>query len=84
MKDEVISITGSMSSYIHEYTGLVNELTQFYGPFQKKGDNEKLCLIVSIKCGHKVQQPLTALGKSGKVFKVKEMSELYVRNTHAL
>ncbi|KAH3794215.1 hypothetical protein DPMN_147746 [Dreissena polymorpha] len=68
MQDEVISITGSMYSSIHEYTGPVNELTQFYEPIQKIGDNKKLCLILSIKCEHKVKQALTALGKSGKVF----------------
>ncbi|XP_052259141.1 uncharacterized protein LOC127863446 isoform X2 [Dreissena polymorpha] len=79
MKDEVISIKGSITSSIHKCTSLHNDLLQFLEIVQKIGDNKELCLIASIKCKHIIQQALTLLGKSGKVFKVQGKSEYNVR-----
>ncbi|XP_052257944.1 uncharacterized protein LOC127862722 [Dreissena polymorpha] len=79
MKDEVISIKGSITSSIHKCTSLHNDLLQLLEIFQKIGDNKELCLIASIKCKHIIQQALTLLGKSGKVFKVQGKSEYNVR-----
>ncbi|KAH3894780.1 hypothetical protein DPMN_018939 [Dreissena polymorpha] len=70
MKDEVISIKGSVASSIHKCTSLHNDLSQFHEIVQKIGDHKELCLIASIKCKHIIQQALTLLGKSGKVFNV--------------
>ncbi|KAH3879727.1 hypothetical protein DPMN_003633 [Dreissena polymorpha] len=79
MKDEVISIKGSVTSSIHKCTSLHNDLSQFHEIVQKIGDHKQLCLIASIKCKHIVQQALTLLGKSGKVFKVQRKSVHNVR-----
>ncbi|XP_052212072.1 uncharacterized protein LOC127831123 [Dreissena polymorpha] len=79
MKDEVISIKGSITSSIHKCTSLHNDLLQLLEIVQKIGDNKELCLIASIKCKHIIQQALTLLGKSGKVFKVQGKSEYNVR-----
>ncbi|XP_052259880.1 uncharacterized protein LOC127864230 [Dreissena polymorpha] len=70
MKDEVISIKGSVTSSIHKCTSLHNDLSQFHEIVQKIGDHKELCLIASIKCKHIIQQALTLLGKSGKAFNV--------------
>ncbi|KAH3718914.1 hypothetical protein DPMN_061740 [Dreissena polymorpha] len=79
MKDEVISIKGSVTSSIHKCTSVHNDLSQFHELVQKIGDHKQLCLIASIKCKHIVQQALTLLGKSGKVFKVQRKSVHNVR-----
>ncbi|XP_052260384.1 uncharacterized protein LOC127864616 [Dreissena polymorpha] len=79
MKDEVISIKGSITSSIHKCTSLHNDLLQLLEIVQKIGDNKELCLIASIKCKHIIQQALTLLGKSGKVFKVQGKSRYNVR-----
>ncbi|KAH3878737.1 hypothetical protein DPMN_002636 [Dreissena polymorpha] len=79
IKDEVISIKGSVTSSIHKCTSLHNDLLQLLEIVQKIGDNKELCLIASIKCKHIIQQALTLLGKSGKVFKVQGKSEHNVR-----
>ncbi|KAH3879432.1 hypothetical protein DPMN_003335 [Dreissena polymorpha] len=79
MKDEVISIKGSVTSSIHKCTSLHSDLLQLLEIVQKIGDNKELCLIASIKCKHIIQQALTLLGKSGKVFKVQGKSEYNVR-----
>ncbi|KAH3881976.1 hypothetical protein DPMN_005904 [Dreissena polymorpha] len=79
MKDEVISIKGSITSSIHKCTSLHNDLLQLLEIVQKIGDNKELCLIASIKCKHIIQQALTLLGKSGKVFKVQGKSKYNVR-----
>ncbi|KAH3818929.1 hypothetical protein DPMN_120657 [Dreissena polymorpha] len=79
MRYEVISITGSITSSIHKCTSLHNDLLQLLEIVQKIGDNKELCLIASIKCKHIIQQALTLLGKSGKVFKVQGKSEYNVR-----
>ncbi|XP_052213579.1 uncharacterized protein LOC127832260 [Dreissena polymorpha] len=79
MKDEVISIKGSVTSSIHKCTTLHNDLSQFHESFQKIGDNKELCLIAIIKCKHKIQQALTLLGKSGKMFNVQRKSVHNVR-----
>ncbi|KAH3879813.1 hypothetical protein DPMN_003720 [Dreissena polymorpha] len=79
MKDEVISIKGSVTSSIHKCTSLHNDLLQLLEIVQKIGDNKELCLIASIKCEHIIQQALTLLGKSGNVFKVQGKSEHNVR-----
>ncbi|KAH3818902.1 hypothetical protein DPMN_120630 [Dreissena polymorpha] len=79
MKDEVISIKGSVTSSINKCTSLHNDLLQLLEIVQKIGDNKELCLIASIKCKHIIQQALTLLGKSGKVFKVQGKSEYNVR-----
>ncbi|KAH3879058.1 hypothetical protein DPMN_002959 [Dreissena polymorpha] len=81
MKDEVISIKGSVTSSIHKCTSLHSDLLQLLEIVQKIGDNKELCLIASIKCKHIIQQALTLLGKSGKVFKVQGKSEHNVRIT---
>ncbi|KAH3896260.1 hypothetical protein DPMN_020434 [Dreissena polymorpha] len=81
MKDEVISIKGSVTSSIHKCTSLHSDLLQLLEIVQKIGDNKELCLIASIKCKHIIQQALTLLGKSGKVFKVQRKSEHNVRIT---
>ncbi|XP_052222862.1 uncharacterized protein LOC127838862 isoform X2 [Dreissena polymorpha] len=70
MKDEVISIKCSISSYIHKCIGLQNELSQLYESIQKIGDNKELCLIASIKCELALHHSFTVLGKSGKMFTV--------------
>ncbi|XP_052261287.1 uncharacterized protein LOC127865349 [Dreissena polymorpha] len=79
MKDEVISIKGSVTSSIHKCTTLHNDLSQFHELVQKIGDNKELCLIASIKCKHIIQQALTLLGKSGKAFNVQQKSVHNVR-----
>ncbi|XP_052242867.1 uncharacterized protein LOC127852880 isoform X2 [Dreissena polymorpha] len=79
MKDEVISIKGSVTSSIHKCTTLHNDLSQFHELVQKIGDNKELCLIASIKCKHIIQQALTLLGKSGKAFNVQRKSVHNVR-----
>ncbi|KAH3784350.1 uncharacterized protein LOC127841687 [Dreissena polymorpha] len=81
MKDEVISIKGSVTSSIHKCTSLHSDLLQLLEIVQKIGDNKELCLIASIKCKHIIQQALTLLGNSGKVFKVQGKSEHNVRIT---
>ncbi|XP_052262413.1 uncharacterized protein LOC127866065 [Dreissena polymorpha] len=81
MKDEVISIKGSVTSSIHKCTSLHSDLLQLLEIVQKIGDNKELCLIASIKCKHIIQQALTLLGKSGKMFKVQGKSEHNVRIT---
>ncbi|KAH3898595.1 hypothetical protein DPMN_022832 [Dreissena polymorpha] len=79
MKDEVLSIKESVTSSIHKCTTLHNDLSQFHELVQKIGDNKELCLIASIKCKHIIQQALTLLGKSGKVFNVQQKSVHNVR-----
>ncbi|KAH3898622.1 hypothetical protein DPMN_022859 [Dreissena polymorpha] len=79
MKDEVISIKGSVTSSIHKCISLHNDLLQLLEIVQKIGDNKELCLIASIKCKHIIQQALTLLGKSGKKFNVQSITEHNVR-----
>ncbi|KAH3881817.1 hypothetical protein DPMN_005744 [Dreissena polymorpha] len=79
MKDEVISLKRSVKSLIHKCTSLHNDLSQFLEIVQKIGDNKELCLIASIKCKHTIQQALTLLGKSGKVFNAQSKTEHTVR-----
>ncbi|KAH3883670.1 hypothetical protein DPMN_007630 [Dreissena polymorpha] len=79
MKDEVISIKGSVTRSIHKCTSVHNDLSHFHEIVQKIGDHKQLCLIASIKCKHIIQQALTLLGKSGKVFKVQRKSVHNVR-----
>ncbi|XP_052258543.1 uncharacterized protein LOC127863181 isoform X4 [Dreissena polymorpha] len=79
MRDEVISIKGSITSSIHKCTSLHNDLSHFHEFVQKIGDNKELCLIASIKCKHIIQQALTLLGKSGKVFNVQSITKHNVR-----
>ncbi|KAH3879441.1 hypothetical protein DPMN_003344 [Dreissena polymorpha] len=79
MKDEVISIKGSVTSSIHKCTSLHNDLSQFHEIVQKIGDHKQLCLIASIKCKHIIQQALTLLGKSGKVLNVQSNTKHNVR-----
>ncbi|KAH3777970.1 hypothetical protein DPMN_179421 [Dreissena polymorpha] len=74
MKDAVLSIKGSITSFIHKCAILQNELTQFYSTIQKIGDNKELYLIATIKCENKIQQALTVLGKADHVFTVQGMS----------
>ncbi|KAH3794905.1 interferon-induced, double-stranded RNA-activated protein kinase-like [Dreissena polymorpha] len=50
VKDEVISIKGSVTSSIHKCTSVHNDLSQFHEIVQKIGDHKQLCLIASIKC----------------------------------
>ncbi|KAH3693441.1 hypothetical protein DPMN_080873 [Dreissena polymorpha] len=79
MKDEVISIKESITSSIHKCTSLHNDLSHFHEFVQKIGDNKELCLIASIKCKHIIQQALTLLGKSSKVFNVQSITKHNVR-----
>ncbi|XP_052225159.1 uncharacterized protein LOC127840789 [Dreissena polymorpha] len=79
MKDEVISIKGSVTSSIHKCTSVHNDLSQFHEIVQKIGDHKQLCLIASIKCKHIIQQALTLLGKSGKAFDVQSNTKHNVR-----
>ncbi|KAH3737592.1 uncharacterized protein LOC127850681 isoform X2 [Dreissena polymorpha] len=79
MKDEVISIKGSVTSSIHKCTSVHNDLSQFHEIVQKIGNHKELCLIASIKCKHIIQQALTLLGKSGKVFNVQSNNKHNVR-----
>ncbi|KAH3882052.1 hypothetical protein DPMN_005981 [Dreissena polymorpha] len=79
IKEEVISIKGSVTSSIHKCTSLHNDLSHFHEIVQKIGDNKELCLIASIKCKHIIQQALTLLGKSGKAFNVQSNTEHNVR-----
>ncbi|XP_052268725.1 uncharacterized protein LOC127870108 [Dreissena polymorpha] len=79
MRDEVISIKGSVTSSIHKCTSLHNDLSQFHEIVQKIGDHKQLCLIASIKCKHIIQQALTLLGKSGKAFNVQSNTKHNVR-----
>ncbi|XP_052215286.1 uncharacterized protein LOC127833837 [Dreissena polymorpha] len=79
MKDEVISIKGSVTSSIHKCTSVHNDLSQFHEIVQKIGDHKQLCLIASIKCKHIIQQALTLLGKSGKAFNVQSNAKHNVR-----
>ncbi|KAH3692961.1 hypothetical protein DPMN_193298 [Dreissena polymorpha] len=59
MKDEVISIKGSVTSSIHKCTSVHSDLSQFHEIVQKIGDHKQLCLIASIKWKHIIQQALT-------------------------
>ncbi|KAH3718903.1 hypothetical protein DPMN_061729 [Dreissena polymorpha] len=79
IKEEVISIKGSVTSSIYKCTSLHNDLSQFHEIVQKIGDNKELCLIASIKCKHIIQQALTLLGKSGKVLNVQSNTKHNVR-----
>ncbi|KAH3897727.1 hypothetical protein DPMN_021922 [Dreissena polymorpha] len=79
IKNEVISIKGSVTSSIHKCTSLHNDLSQFHEIVQKIGDLKELCLIASIKCKHIIQQALTLLGKSGKAFNVQSNTKHNVR-----
>ncbi|KAH3879603.1 uncharacterized protein LOC127876068 isoform X1 [Dreissena polymorpha] len=79
MRDEVISIKGSITSSIIKCTSLHNDLSHFHEFVQKIGDNKELCLIASIKCKHIIQQALTLLGKSGEVFNVQSITKHNVR-----
>ncbi|KAH3895297.1 hypothetical protein DPMN_019458 [Dreissena polymorpha] len=79
IKEEVISIKGSVTISIHKCTSLHNDWSQFHEIVQKIGDNKELCLIASIKCKHIIQQALTLLGKSGKAFNVQGKSKHNVR-----
>ncbi|KAH3821724.1 hypothetical protein DPMN_123491 [Dreissena polymorpha] len=79
MKDEVISIKGSVTCSIDKCTSLHNDLLQLLEMVQKIGDNKELCLIASIKCKHIIQQALTLLGKSGKAFNVQSNTKHTVR-----
>ncbi|KAH3895530.1 hypothetical protein DPMN_019695 [Dreissena polymorpha] len=79
MKAEVLSIKGSVTSSIHKCTSVHNVLSQFHEIVQKIGDHLQLCLIASIKCKHIIQQALTLLGKSGKVFNVQSNTKHNVR-----
>ncbi|KAH3895955.1 hypothetical protein DPMN_020124 [Dreissena polymorpha] len=79
IRDEVISMTGSVTSSIHKCTSLHNDLSQLLEIVQKIGDNKELCLIASIKCKHIIQQALTLLGKSGKAFNVQSITKHNVR-----
>ncbi|XP_052257420.1 uncharacterized protein LOC127862370 [Dreissena polymorpha] len=79
IKEEVISIKGSVTSSIYKCTSLHNDLSQFHEIVQKIGDNKELCLIASIKCKHIIQKALTLLGKSGKVFNVQSITKHNVR-----
>ncbi|KAH3879092.1 hypothetical protein DPMN_002993 [Dreissena polymorpha] len=79
MKDEVISIKGSVTSSIHKCTSLHNDLSQFHEIVQKIGDHKELCFIASIKCKPIIQQALTLLGKSGKAFNVQSNAQHNVR-----
>ncbi|XP_052237783.1 uncharacterized protein LOC127849101 [Dreissena polymorpha] len=79
MKDEVISIKGSVTSSIHKCISLHNDLSQFHEIVQKIGDHKQLCLIASIKCKHIIQQALTLLGKSGKALNVQSITKHNVR-----
>ncbi|KAH3773685.1 hypothetical protein DPMN_175053 [Dreissena polymorpha] len=72
MKDEVISIKRSVTSFIHKCTSLHNDLSQLHEIVQKIGYNRELCIIASVKCKHIIQQALPLLGKSGKAFNVLE------------
>ncbi|KAH3862292.1 hypothetical protein DPMN_025258 [Dreissena polymorpha] len=79
MKDEVISIKGSVTSSIHKCTSLHHDLSQFHEIVQKIRDHKELCLIASIKCKHIIQQALTLLGKSGKAFNVQSNTKHNLR-----
>ncbi|KAH3862344.1 hypothetical protein DPMN_025310 [Dreissena polymorpha] len=79
IKEEVISIKGSVTSSIYKCTSLHNDLSQFHEIVKKIGDNKELCLIASIKCKHIIQQALTLLGKSGKAFNVQSNTKHNVR-----
>ncbi|KAH3882174.1 hypothetical protein DPMN_006105 [Dreissena polymorpha] len=79
MRDEVISIKGSITSSIIKCTSLHNDLSHFHEFVQKIGDNKELCLIASIKCKHIIQQALTLLGKSGEVFNAQSITKHNVR-----
>ncbi|XP_052224849.1 uncharacterized protein LOC127840471 [Dreissena polymorpha] len=79
MKDEVISIKGSVTISMHKCTSLHNDLSHFHEIVQKIGDHKQLCLIASIKCKHIIQQALTLLGKSSKVFNVQSITKHNVR-----
>ncbi|KAH3703922.1 uncharacterized protein LOC127860877 isoform X3 [Dreissena polymorpha] len=79
MKDEVISIKGSVTISMHKCTSLHNDLSHFHEIVQKIGDHKQLCLMASIKCKHIIQQALTLLGKSGKAFNVQSNTEHNVR-----
>ncbi|KAH3878833.1 hypothetical protein DPMN_002733 [Dreissena polymorpha] len=79
MKDEVISIKGSVTSSIHKCTSVHNDLSQFHEIVEIIGDHKELCLIASIKCKHIIQQALSLLGKSGKVLNVQSNTKHNVR-----
>ncbi|KAH3794172.1 uncharacterized protein LOC127836867 [Dreissena polymorpha] len=75
MKDEVMSLNNSIRSAIQYCILLQNDLTQLNEYMQKIRDNKELCVIVNIKCQHKIQQTLAVLGQSGQVFTVKVKSK---------
>ncbi|KAH3798794.1 hypothetical protein DPMN_152397 [Dreissena polymorpha] len=75
IKNEVISIQGSLTSSIHKCIGLQNDLLHFNEIIQKIGDNKELCFIASIKSKHIIQQALIVLGTSDKVLTVKRRSD---------
>ncbi|KAH3794823.1 hypothetical protein DPMN_148362, partial [Dreissena polymorpha] len=79
IREEVISMTGSVTSSIHKCTSLHNDLSQLLEIVQKIGDNKELCLIANIKCKHIIQQALTLLGKSGKALNLQIITEHNVR-----
>ncbi|KAH3895615.1 hypothetical protein DPMN_019780 [Dreissena polymorpha] len=79
MRDEVISIKGSVTSSMHKCTSLHNDLSHFHEIVEKIGDHKQLCLIASIKCKHIIQQALTLLGKSGKAFNFQSNAKHNVR-----
>ncbi|KAH3895215.1 hypothetical protein DPMN_019375, partial [Dreissena polymorpha] len=79
MRDEVISIKGSVTSSMHKCTSLHNDLSHLHEIVQKIGDHKQLCLIASIKCKHIIQQALTLLGKSGKALIVQSNAKHNVR-----
>ncbi|KAH3825116.1 hypothetical protein DPMN_126989 [Dreissena polymorpha] len=79
MKDEVISIKGSVTSSIRKCTSLHNDMLQLLEIVEKIGDHKELCLIASIKCKHIIQQALTLLGKSGKALNVQSNAKHNVR-----
>ncbi|KAH3895939.1 hypothetical protein DPMN_020108 [Dreissena polymorpha] len=79
MRDEVISIKGSVTSSMHKCTSLHNDLSHLHEIVQKIGDHKQLCLIASIKCKHIIQQALTLLGKSGKALIVQSITKHNVR-----
>ncbi|KAH3749735.1 uncharacterized protein LOC127847204 [Dreissena polymorpha] len=70
IKDEVISITDSITSSIDKCIVLQNALTQLLETIYKIGNNKEILLIASIKCEPKIQHSMSVLGKSDQVFTV--------------
>ncbi|KAH3876489.1 hypothetical protein DPMN_000333 [Dreissena polymorpha] len=50
-------------------------MTQCLDSIQKIGNNKELCFIASVKYNHIIQNALTVLGMSDKVFTVRGKSE---------